>query len=242
MPTLFISDLHLCKDRPAINALFLDFLATQTKSIDALYILGDLFEVWIGDDVVTPEDNAILSELKNITQNAIPVYVMHGNRDFLLAEQFCEQSGCQLIPDPSIIDLYDVPTLIMHGDTLCTDDTAYQQFRNMVRNETWQTQFLAMTVSQRQAIALKYRNESKTQTQQKAPEIVDANQQAIETVMQENKVLHLIHGHTHRPGTHHFELNNNTAQRIVLGDWYKQGSVLVVDESGYQLKTLALVQ
>jgi len=238
MPTLFISDLHLCKDRPQINELFLNFLATGTKEIHALYILGDLFEVWIGDDVVTAEDKIILAALKNVTQSGIPVYVMHGNRDFFLAEQFCEQTGSQIIADPSIIDLYGTPTLIMHGDTLCTDDTSYLQFRSMVRSETWQTQFLAMTPEQRQEIATKYRNESKIQTKLKEAEIVDANQRTIETVMQENNVLHLIHGHTHRPGTHHFQLNNNSAQRVVLGDWYEHGSVLIVDKSGYDLKTL----
>ncbi|NOX42327.1 MAG: UDP-2,3-diacylglucosamine diphosphatase [Gammaproteobacteria bacterium] len=238
MPTLFISDLHLCKDRPQINELFLNFLTTDTKEIHALYILGDLFEVWIGDDVVTAEDKIILAALKSVTQSGIPVYVMHGNRDFFLAEQFCEQTGSQIIADPSIIDLYGTPTLIMHGDTLCTDDTSYQQFRSMVRSEIWQTQFLAMTPEQRQKIATKYRNESKIQTKLKEAKIIDANQQTIETVMQENNVLHLIHGHTHRPGTHHFQLNNNSAQRVVLGDWYEHGSVLIVDKSGYDLKTL----
>jgi len=238
MPTLFISDLHLCKDRPQINELFLDFLKNQTADISALYILGDLFEVWIGDDVVAKEYEPILGALKHLTGNTTPVYIMHGNRDFLLAEQFCTQTGFQIIADPSVIDLYGTPTLLMHGDTLCTEDTDYQEFRQMVRNKAWQQQFLAMTHEQRQEIATKYRNESKKQTKQKAPDITDANQQAIEAIMQETNTLHLIHGHTHRPNTHHFKLNDNTAQRVVLGDWYDQGSVLVVDENGYDLKQL----
>ncbi len=238
MPTLFISDLHLCEDRPHINTLFLNFLANDTNGIHALYILGDLFEAWIGDDAVSASDQTILAALKNMTLSGIPIYVMHGNRDFLLAELFCEQTGCELISDPSTIDLYGTPTLLMHGDTLCTDDTSYQQFRSMVRSETWQTQFLAMTPEQRQQIATKYRSESKIQTQQKKAEIVDANQQAIETIMQQHNILHLIHGHTHRPATHQFKLNNKSAQRVVLGDWYKHGSVLVVDKIGYNLKTL----
>lgn len=238
MPTLFISDLHLCKDRPRINTLFLNFLANDTNGIRALYILGDLFEAWIGDDAVSASDQIILAALKNVTQSGTPIYVMHGNRDFLLAESFCEQTGCELISDPGTIDLYGTPTLIMHGDTLCTDDTSYQQFRSMVRSEVWQTQFLAMTPEQRQQIATKYRSESKIQTQQKEAEIVDANQQTIETIMQQHNILHLIHGHTHRPGTHQFKLNNNSAQRVVLGDWYKHGSVLIVDKTGYDLKTL----
>ncbi len=238
MPTLFISDLHLCEDRPHINALFLNFLANDLNGIRALYILGDLFEVWIGDDAISTSNKTILAGLKNVTQNGVPIYVMHGNRDFLLAESFCEQTGCQLISDPGTIDLYGTPTLIMHGDTLCTDDTSYQQFRSMVRSETWQTQFLEMTAEQRQQIATKYRNESKIQTRQKKPEIVDANQQAIETIMQQHNTQYLIHGHTHRPATHQFKLNGDNAQRVVLGDWYDHGSVLIVDKNGYDLRKL----
>lgn len=238
MPTLFISDLHLCKDRPHINDLFLRFLADIKTDVDALYILGDLFEVWIGDDAVATEDQYILSALHDITQQGTPVFVMHGNRDFLLADGFSNQTGCKIIPDPSIIDLYGTPTLIMHGDTLCTDDIEYMKFRGMVRSEQWQSQFLAMTPAQRAEMATKYRHESQKQTASKHAEIVDANQQAIESVMREQNVLYLIHGHTHRPGTHQFTLDKKPAQRVVLGDWYEQGSLLIVDEHGYQLQTL----
>ena len=239
MSTLFISDLHLCKQRPAINKLFLQFLVNN-KSIEALYILGDLFEAWIGDDAISADDQPLVDGLKAFSASGVPLFLMHGNRDFLLGKQFEDLTGCTILPDPSIIDLYGTPTLLMHGDTLCTDDTDYQEFRGMVRNPQWQQQFLAMEVQQRQQIANKYRSESKTATRQKSEEITDANQQAIETTMQQNQVQHLIHGHTHRPGTHQFKLNNQDAQRVVLGDWYEQGSVLIVDEAGYDLQKLAL--
>ena len=165
---------------------------------------------------------------------------MHGNRDFLLGTRFEAMTGCTLLADPALIDLYGTPTLIMHGDTLCTDDTDYLEFRAMVRDTQWQAQFLQMDVTQRQQIADKYRSESKIQTRQKSPEITDANQQTIESVMTENQVQHLIHGHTHRPAIHNFKLNDKPAQRIVLGDWYTQGSVLIVTKDGYDLKSIPL--
>lgn len=237
MPTLFISDLHLCSERPEISDLFLGFL-TENTSIDALYILGDLFEVWIGDDAIDTQQQRLLNALKTFSDNGTPLYLMHGNRDFLIGEQFEKITGCKLLADPTVIDLYGTPTLLMHGDTLCTDDTDYMEFRAMVRNPQWQQQFLAMDIEQRKHIASKYRSESKIQTAQKKPDITDANQQAIESYMTENQVNHLIHGHTHRPAIHKFQLNNKDAQRTVLGDWYEHGSVLVVDENGYDLKTL----
>ena len=237
MSTVFISDLHLCKDRPQINELFFDFLE-DIKQTSALYILGDLFEVWIGDDSVSAEDQTVISGLKKLTQSGVPVYLMHGNRDFLLGEEFAKQTGCQLIPEPTIIDLYGTLTLLMHGDTLCTDDISYQQFRSMVRNEQWQSGFLSMPIEKRLEIAAQYRNESKSHTKNKSPEIMDANQQTIESAMRGNNVIRLIHGHTHRPDIHHFKLDGNDAQRVVLGDWYEHGSVLVVDENGYDLKTI----
>ena len=239
MSTLFISDLHLCSDRPAINKLFLQFLA-DNKSVEALYILGDLFEAWIGDDAISQDDQILVNALKDFSDNGTPLFVMHGNRDFLLSDQFETLTGCKILPDPSIIDLYGTATLLMHGDTLCTDDKDYQAFRTMVRDPQWQQQFLALELQQRQQIAAKYRSESKTATKQKSAEITDANQQAIESTMQQNKVQYLIHGHTHRPGTHQFKLNNQDAQRVVLGDWYEQGSVLTVDETGYHLQAIPL--
>lgn len=240
MHTLFISDLHLSTERPAINALFLDFLRTRAARAEALYILGDLFEYWIGDDVATqPEYQPLLAGLRALTQAGVPVFVMHGNRDFLVAQGFEQQTGCQLLPDPTVISLYGENTLLMHGDTLCTDDVAYLKFRLMVRNPDWVKMFLSKTITERVAIVRDYREISKTATAAKKPEIMDVNQVAVETILRQHGVRHLIHGHTHRPAQHRFELDGAPVRRTVLGDWYDQGSVLVCDPSGCTLENLS---
>ena len=239
MHTLFISDLHLSTERPAISALFLDFLRTRAARAEALYILGDLFEYWIGDDVATqPEYQPLLAGLRALTQAGVPVFVMHGNRDFLVAQGFEQQTGCQLLPDPTVISLYGENTLLMHGDTLCTDDVAYLKFRLMVRNPDWVKMFLSKTLPERVAIVRDYREISKTATAAKKPEIMDVNQGAVEAVLREHGVRHLIHGHTHRPAQHCFDLDGLATRRTVLGDWYDQGSVLVCDAHGCTLENL----
>jgi len=239
MHTLFISDLHLSTERPAINALFLDFLRTRAVRAEALYMLGDLFEYWIGDDVATsPEYQPLLPGLHTLTKAGVPVYVMHGNRDFLIAQGFEQQTGCQLLPDPTVISLYGENTLLMHGDTLCTDDVAYLKFRLMVRNPDWVKMFLSKTLPERVAIVRDYREISKTATAAKKPEIMDVNQGAVEAVLREHGVRHLIHGHTHRPAQHCFDLDGLATRRTVLGDWYDQGSVLVCDAHGCTLENL----
>ena len=239
MHTLFISDLHLSTERPAINALFLDFLRTRAVRAEALYMLGDLFEYWIGDDVATsPEYQPLLAGLRTLTKAGVPVYVMHGNRDFLIAQGFEQQTGCQLLPDPTVISLYGENTLLMHGDTLCTDDVAYLKFRLMVRNPDWVKMFLSKTIAERVAIVRDYREISKTATAAKKPEIMDVNQGAVEAVLREHGVRHLIHGHTHRPAQHCFDLDGLATRRTVLGDWYDQGSVLVCDAHGCTLENL----
>ncbi|MFZ5595144.1 MAG: UDP-2,3-diacylglucosamine diphosphatase [Pseudomonadota bacterium] len=240
MSTLFISDLHLSTERPEMNELFLDFLDKEATKADALYILGDLFEVWIGDDASVAEHDRVVKGLLRLTTSGIPVYVMHGNRDFLMGRGFEQASGCQLIPDPTIINPYGTPTLLMHGDTLCTDDVEYQRFRAQVRDPRWQQQMLALPAEQRAAIAKKYRNESREQSRQKAEEIMDVNPQAVERALHEHGVYHLIHGHTHRPGIHDFTLNGKPARRIVLGDWYERGSALVCISSGCWLQPYPL--
>ena len=239
MHTLFISDLHLSTERPAINALFLDFLRTRAVRAEALYILGDLFEYWIGDDVATqPEYQPLLTGLRTLTEAGVPVYVMHGNRDFLIAQGFEQQTGCQLLPDPTVISLYGENTLLMHGDTLCSDDVAYLKFRVMVRNPDWVKMFLSKTIPERVAIVQDYREISKTATAAKKPEIMDVNQGAVEAVLREHGVRHLIHGHTHRPAQHCFDLGGTPVRRTVLGDWYDQGSVLMCDARGCTLENL----
>lgn len=234
---LFISDLHLSAERPALNALFLDFLRARAPQAQALYILGDLFEVWLGDDAIHPVYQTTLAGLRNLADRGVPVYVMHGNRDFLLGAEFEKLSGCRLINDPTSIDLNGERTLLMHGDVLCTDDVEYQHFRRHVRNPETQRQFLSMSVEQRIATARQFRDASRERSRYKADDIMDVNQGAVATAMREHGVRQFIHGHTHRPAIHRFELDGGEARRIVLGDWYDQGSVLVCDETGCRLES-----
>ncbi|HCU54234.1 MAG TPA: UDP-2,3-diacylglucosamine diphosphatase [Gammaproteobacteria bacterium] len=239
MSTLFISDLHLSAERPAITALFLDFLRHRARQAEALYILGDLFEYWIGDDVANqPEVRPLIAAVHELTGSGVPVYVMHGNRDFLLGPGFEQATGCRLLPDPTVIGLYGEQVLLMHGDTLCTDDTDYLKFRAMVRNPQWVQQFLGKPVAERINMVREYREVSKTATAAKKPEIMDVNAGAVAAAFQSHGVHHLIHGHTHRPAQHTLSLNGQTVHRTVLGDWYEQGSVLVCDVDGCVLETL----
>ncbi|MDH5181794.1 MAG: UDP-2,3-diacylglucosamine diphosphatase [Gammaproteobacteria bacterium] len=237
MPTLFISDLHLSPEKPGITRLLLDFLSGEARQADRLYILGDLFEVWLGDDMVLPDYQPAIAQLKQLSET-VPIQVMHGNRDFLMRAGFTEMSGCQLLSDAEVIDLYGKRTLLLHGDTLCTDDTAYQDFRRMVRNSAWQDQLLSKSPAERLALAKQYREASNKANQDKSDEIMDVNRQTVTAVMQEFGVTHLIHGHTHRPAVHNFELNGQVAERIVLGDWGETGSVLVCDAAGCRLKSI----
>ena len=238
MSTLFISDLHLSGERESITKLFIDFLEKRASKADALYILGDLFEVWPGDDMIQPDYEESITKMKQLADNGLPLYIMQGNRDFLMAEKFSEVSGATLIEDPTVIDLYGTPTLLMHGDTLCTDDVDYQKFRAMVRDPHWQNEFLAKSTEERLAMTAKYRNISKDAMSKKSMDIMDVNQGAVEKAMLEQEIHQLIHGHTHRPAIHDFVVNSEKMKRIVLGDWYEQGSVLVCDEKGCQLESL----
>ncbi len=237
--TLFISDLHLCGTRPAITGLFLDFLQHRARAADALYILGDLFEYWIGDEAVEQEEfRAIVHGLRELTMCGTPVYVMHGNRDFLMADGFEKAIGCRLLADPTCLDLHGTPTLLMHGDSLCSDDVEYMAFRAQVRDPAWQREFLTKSVAERDQIVRDFREISKNATASKKPEIMDVNQKAVEAIMRKHGVQRLIHGHTHRPMEHIFTLDGQPARRMVLGDWYEQGSVLSVDTQGWKLESL----
>lgn len=240
MATLFISDLHLDPQRPAITTLFLDFLKRRAAKAEALYILGDLFEAWIGDDDDAQLGREVASALSDLTAQGVAVYLVHGNRDFLLGERFAASSGVQLLPETTVIDLYGTPTLIMHGDTLCTDDVAYQAFRAQVRSPQWQSQLLTRPLAERRQIARQLREGSQQATRQKASEITDVNPDAVVRTMREHGVYRLIHGHTHRPATHELLIDGRPAQRIVLGDWYEQGSVLSCDTGGCRLEGLPL--
>lgn len=242
MTTWFISDLHLEPSRPASIQQLFTFLQQIGGNADALYILGDFFEFWVGDDYLdTPEGQAItplIQALRAVSDSGVPIYFMHGNRDFMLGERFALDTGCTMLPEQQVIDLYGTPTLIMHGDTLCTDDVDYQKARAVFRNPKWIAQVLTWTIPQRIQRAQEMREVSKESTQHKSDEIMDVNQQSVEQVMRDAKVTRLIHGHTHRPAIHDFQLDGADAQRIVLGDWYTQGSYLRVDEtSGITLLT-----
>ena len=239
MSTLFISDLHLDAARPDITALFLRFLREEAVNAEALYILGDLFEAWVGDDEPGEPASSVRAALRELVDAGTPVFLMRGNRDFLFGQRFADESGARLLPDPAVINLHGEPALLMHGDLLCTDDAAYQAFRAMVRNPVWQEDFLAQPLAARQAFAEKARAASKQHQSGAMESIMDVNESDVAATMARHGVTRLIHGHTHRPAIHSLPANPRRAQRIVLGDWYTQGSVLRVDADGIELAALA---
>lgn len=238
MATLFISDLHLDAQHPEITRQFLDFLAHEAPSAEALYILGDLFEVWIGDDDPDPDKRRIVAALRELTSAGVACYVMHGNRDFLLGERFCNESGCRLLEDPTVLHLYGERVLAMHGDALCTDDRSYQKLRAMVRDPQWQRMFLALSTDQRRTLADEARAGSKAHIEQASMTIMDVNVEAVSAAMRGAQVRLLLHGHTHRPDIHRLQLDGADSRRIVLGDWHQHGSVLRWDENGFDLAVL----
>jgi UDP-2,3-diacylglucosamine hydrolase len=229
--TLFISDLHLQVAEPSITAAFLAFFAAN-QDADAIYILGDLFEAWIGDDDDSPYHRDIIATLKTATSKGLKVYFMHGNRDFLVGKQFLQASGCFFLPDESIVDLYGVKVLLMHGDLLCTHDRQYLTSRKYMRHPLIQKIFLFLPLSIRRKIAAKMRSNSYQHMKSLTSEMMDVAQQEVENKMREHYVAYLIHGHTHRPNIHTFDLNNTVATRIVLAAWHDHGSALVWDETG----------
>ena len=245
MATLFISDLHLHASRPAVTSLFLDFLAGPAVRAEALYILGDLFEAWVGDDEDSALAHEVIAALSGLAASGVPVSVMRGNRDFLVGQSFASETGVRLLPDPSVILLYGEPTLLMHGDLLCSDDTAYLDFRRQVRDPEWQRRFLAQDLPTRRAFAEQARAASgdrqvELRSAGQLESITDVSQCTVEETMARYGVTRLIHGHTHRPAIHALRSGGRSAQRIVLGDWYEQGSVLRVDNDGYALSELGL--
>ncbi len=235
--TLFVSDLHLDQKRPHIVAAFCRFL-DDSSSADALYILGDLFEYWIGDDDPAIGLEPAINAIRKLTDCGVPVYFIHGNRDFLIGKRFAKQTQCEILAEETVINLYGTPTLIMHGDTLCTDDVAYQKYRTKARSVWIQKPLLMLSVKQRLKIAEGLRNKSKSATQEKSDDIMDVNQHAVERVMQKYNVKHLIHGHTHRPAEHEFKMKGSTYKRIVLGDWYENGSVLHCTPNSIDLQAI----
>lgn len=235
--TLFVSDLHLDQKRPHIIAAFCNFLQ-GIENTDALYILGDLFEYWIGDDDPAIGLQPVIESIRQLGLSNVPVYFVHGNRDFLVGKTFEDHTHCKILQDETVVDLYGTPTLVMHGDTLCTDDIAYQKYRAKARNKWVKKAVLLLSVKQRLKIAQRLRDKSIAATQSKPPEIMDVNLHAVKQAMLRHGVKSLIHGHTHRPAIHEFTLDGNACRRIVLGDWYEQGSVLKCTPEDMYLETV----
>ena len=232
--TLFISDLHLAESQPETTRAFLRFAHDVAPRAEMLYVLGDLFEYWIGDDTLAePFHASIVNAFANIARNGTALYFMHGNRDFLLGKVFCDACHGQLLPDPTLIDLYGTPTLLMHGDTLCTDDADYMRFRALVRDPTWQAEFLAKPLAERRAIVLGMRSQSEETKRQKPMEIMDVALPTVEASLREHGYPRLIHGHTHRPAKHLHSVDGKTCVRWVLTDWYgDRGGYLAVTPDG----------
>lgn len=235
MATLFIADLHLCTEEPAITAGFLRFLAGDARKADALYILGDLFEAWIGDDDPVPLHREIAAAIHALVNSGVPCYFIHGNRDFLLGKRFARESGMILLAEENVLDLYGRKVLILHGDTLCTDDTGYLAFRAKVHQPWLQKLFLALPLFVRQRIAAKMRANSKAANSTKSLEIMDVNPQAVVHAMERHRVQWLIHGHTHRPAVHQLTANGEPAFRVVLGAWHSEGSMVKVTPDDVEL-------
>jgi UDP-2,3-diacylglucosamine hydrolase len=238
MTTLFISDLHLDVDRPTSIARFLDFMQREARHASALYILGDLFEAWIGDDDTNPGYAPIIAALADLKLVGVPCFFMHGNRDFLIGKRFATATGCRLLAENAVVEIERDRVLLTHGDLLCTDDKPYMALRAVVRDPAWQREFLAKPPAERRRIADDLRSKSQTAIAAKSEEIMDVNQSAVEAAMRRHDVSILVHGHTHRPAVHTFSIDGQDATRIVLGAWYDHGSVVRWDENGFDLATL----
>ncbi|MDR5858431.1 UDP-2,3-diacylglucosamine diphosphatase [Halomonas eurihalina] len=229
MATLLISDLHLHPGAPAVTEGFLRWLDERARGADALYILGDFFEAWIGDDLLDLGDadptgtaalaGRVASALRSLADAGTRLYLMHGNRDFLLGERFAREAGATLLPDPSLVTLGDERVLLMHGDSLCTRDEAYMAFRAQSRNPKWQEQILAMPIPERLELARQLRERSGEANSNKAEDIMDVTPDEVVKAMHEHGVATMIHGHTHRPDVHDLEVDGQAARRFVLGDW-----------------------
>jgi UDP-2,3-diacylglucosamine hydrolase len=232
---LLISDLHLQEERPDITRAFLDLLAGRARAAQALYILGDFFEAWIGDDAMSPFQRSICTALRELSDSGTLIFLMHGNRDFMIGRAFCKAAGCTLLRDPTVVQINGEPVLLMHGDSLCTRDEAYMRMRRYLRNPLTLFVLRNLPKRTRHKLARKLRNESQTQTRMKANDIVDVTPEEVPRVMTQYGVRTLIHGHTHRPAIHKLQIGDAAARRIVLGDWDKQGWALQADEQGFAL-------
>lgn len=239
--TLFISDLHLDAEDSAITRTFLDFVHSRAQGSKALYILGDLFEAWVGDDDQNPLTVKVAAALNELSQAGTEIFIMHGNRDFLLGDQYAQRCGASLLPEPTVVDCHGHKVALVHGDHLCTRDTEYMQFRQMVRSERWQTEFLQKSLVERYMIAQQARQQSSEHTSHKASDIMDVTPSEVIKLLQQEQVNYLIHGHTHRPSVHTIRLpepinGESEAYRLVLGSWDTKGWVLEFNDAGFELK------
>ncbi|MFQ2218050.1 UDP-2,3-diacylglucosamine diphosphatase [Aeromonas enteropelogenes] len=242
MSTLFISDIHLCAQRPDMTAALVHFLEHDAVGADALYVLGDLFEFWIGDDDPNPLHQTIADAFLALSQQNVPIYFIHGNRDFLLGQQYAKRAGMTLLGDPCVIELYGERVVLSHGDLLCTLDERYQKFRRITQLKWLRWLFLRLPLPRRQAIAHKMRGQSQMENAYKSQSIMDVTPAAVDTMLRSHDCRMMIHGHTHRPAIHDFTLDGQPARRIVLGDWFEQGSVLVCRPGEQRLEQRPLPQ
>jgi UDP-2,3-diacylglucosamine hydrolase len=236
---LFVSDLHLDAQSAAANERFLAFLQQEARAARVLYILGDLFEAWIGDDDPDPVKHRVCAGLRQLTDGGVPCFVLHGNRDFLFGEHFAARTGCRLLPDPVIATFDDEPVLLTHGDALCVDDHPYQELRTTVRKPVWQRRFMKLPLATRELLANQARRGSQAHTSRASAYVMDVNEAAVSAVWRTG-VRRIIHGHTHRPGIHRGVFEGHTVERLVLGAWYEQGSYLVREAGHYELRELQL--
>lgn len=235
MHSLFISDLHLHESRPQITRAFFHFLQTQAVNAEALYILGDFFDAWIGDDDDAPLSQQVAAELLALRNKGVAIYFMHGNRDFLLGDIYAQKAGMELIAEGTVVNLYGQPALLVHGDALCTADQDYQTFRQMVRSADWQHQVLAQPLSARRTLAAQLRDKSQSMNSLKAADIMDVTPAEVVRQMEQANVQLMVHGHTHRPARHTLIANGKPAERIVLGDWHEQGWCIKASEETIEL-------
>ena len=238
MARLFVSDVHLDAAAPEATEQFLGFLEREAAQAEALYILGDLFEAWVGDDEEDPDQERVCRGLRALATRGVACFALHGNRDFLLGEGFTARSGCRLLGDPVVVELDGEPVLLTHGDALCTDDHSYQELRSTVRRSLWQRRFLGLPLPHRELLSREARAGSQRHTARTVPDIMDVNAGAVAAAFRASRVYRMIHGHTHRPGVHDLEIDGRRAQRIVLGAWYEQGSYLSCERGSYELRAL----
>lgn len=237
MSILLIADLHLNEERPDITEAFLSFLRNKTQDCEALYILGDFFHVWVGDDAMGEFEHSIARQLKELTEQGIKIYLMHGNRDFAIGKTFCKLAGCALLKDPTLTSFYGTPVLLSHGDILCTKDVEYQQKRRFYRNPFILFLLRLLPLKKRKQLAAKLRAESKMKKGIKPADIMDVTPEEVVKLLEKYKVQLLVHGHTHRPDIHQLMANQQHAKRIVLGDWEPNGKVLRVTSEGMSLES-----